>query len=65
MCGTPDPRDGRQTIYSLTRKCLELVRASRAAREDWLLRTIQTKFTPAEQQALAAGVGLLTRLIEP
>jgi DNA-binding MarR family transcriptional regulator len=65
VVGAPDPSDGRQTILSLTPACLELLQASRAAREDWLYRTIQSKLTPDEQQELARGVALLNRLIEP
>ncbi len=42
ITGTPDPNDGRQTIMSLTPACRELVSHLRAAREDWLFRSIQT-----------------------
>lgn len=62
--GAPDPSDGRRTILSLTPACRELIRTGRAAREDWLLRAIQTKLTAAEQQKLAATVELLKRLAE-
>ncbi|HEY0307504.1 MAG TPA: MarR family transcriptional regulator [Acidobacteriaceae bacterium] len=65
VAGTPDPADGRQTILSLTPACEELIRASRAAREDWLFRVIRTKFTLAEQAELATAVALLKRLVEP
>src|ERR1700759_4370912 len=40
--GSPDPNDGRQTILSLTPACVALFRNGRAARTDWLLKTIQT-----------------------
>jgi DNA-binding MarR family transcriptional regulator len=63
--GVPDPSDGRQTIWSLTEAFRERVRAGRAAREDWLLRAIQAKFTPAEQEQLASAVELLKRLVDP
>jgi DNA-binding MarR family transcriptional regulator len=62
--GSPDPDDGRQTILSLTSACLELIRTGRAARYDWLLRNLKTKFTPQEQQQLAAAVKLLDRLVD-
>jgi DNA-binding MarR family transcriptional regulator len=62
--GTPDPQDGRQTILSLTQACRELVDAGRAARQDWLLRAIQTHLNPAEQEELARGIELLRRLAE-
>jgi DNA-binding MarR family transcriptional regulator len=62
--GSPDPNDGRQTILSLTPACAALFRTGRAARTDWLLKTIQTKFTPQEQEQLAVAVKLLNRLVE-
>ena len=40
------------------------IKASRAAREDWLFRTIQTRFSAAAQHQLAIGVDLLKRLID-
>lgn len=64
VSGVPDPNDGRQTVLSLTPAFRKKVKASRAAREDWLFRTIQTRFTPAEQQQLATGVELLKRLAD-
>jgi DNA-binding MarR family transcriptional regulator len=62
--GSPDPRDGRQTILSLTPACRELFRTGRAARQDWLLRAIQTKLTPDEQAQLAFALRLLGRLVD-
>jgi len=64
VTGAPDPDDGRQTIWRLTPACIERIAAARAAREDWLHRTIQAEFTPAEQDRLAAGVALLKRLLD-
>jgi len=62
--GAPDPKDGRQTILSLTPACRELFRSGRAARHDWLLRAIQTKLTAPEQAQLAASMALLHRLVD-
>jgi DNA-binding MarR family transcriptional regulator len=64
VSGAPDPNDGRQTVLSLTPSFRKQIKASRAAREDWLYRTIQTSFTAAEQQQLATGVDLLKRLVD-
>lgn len=64
VSGAPDPNDGRQTVLSLTPAFRKKVKASRAAREDWLFRTIQTRFSAAEQQQLSIGVDLLKRLID-
>ena len=61
---TPDPADGRQTILSLNAKARELIRASRAAREDWLHRTLNSKLTRDEQTQLATAIALLNRLLE-
>ncbi len=62
--GAPDPDDGRQTLMSLTDICRERLRTGRAARQDWLSRTITAKLSPKEQQELAAAVRLLKRLVE-
>lgn len=63
--GTPHPTDGRQTILSLTATARETIAADRAAKDDWLFRVIRSKLSPDEQVALARGVALLGRLIEP
>ena len=64
VSGAPDPTDGRQTILFLTAACQEWIKASRAAREDWLFRAIRTKLAAEEQEALAIGVELLKRLVD-
>ncbi len=64
ITGTPDPNDGRQTIMSLTPACRELVSQFRAAREDWLFRSIQTHLTAEEQDDLARAVELLKRIAD-
>lgn len=64
VSGTPDPNDGRQTILSLTEACREWIQAARAAREDWLFRTISTQFNRVEQEQLATAVELLKRLVD-
>jgi DNA-binding MarR family transcriptional regulator len=62
--GSPDAKDGRQTILSLTPACRELIRTGRAARHDWLLREIETKLTAEEQAQLAFALHLLNRLVD-
>ncbi len=64
IAGTPDPKDGRQTILSLTPACRELIRTGRAARHDWLMRAIQTKLNAEEQAQLAFAMQLLNRLVD-
>jgi len=49
---------------SLTPKCLNLLQESRAARQDWLTRTIAQRLSTPEQEKLQAAIELLTRLVE-
>ncbi|MBW4028962.1 MAG: MarR family transcriptional regulator [Acidobacteria bacterium] len=62
--GVPDPADGRQTLMSLTPKCLRWLQKARAARQDWLTATISRKLSVQEQTRLQAALELLTRLVE-
>lgn len=62
--GAPDPNDGRQTLMSLTPKCLRWLKEGRAARHDWLTQRISRKLSVVEQQRLRSAVGLLTKLVE-
>jgi DNA-binding MarR family transcriptional regulator len=62
--GAPDPSDGRQTLMSLTPKCLKWIQEGRAARPDWLTTTISRKLSVHEQEKLQAALELLTRLVE-
>jgi DNA-binding MarR family transcriptional regulator len=64
VSGSLDPKDGRQTILSLTAACQEWIKAGRAAKEDWLFRAIQSKLSPEELGQLARAVELLKRLAE-
>jgi DNA-binding MarR family transcriptional regulator len=65
ITGSPHPTDGRQTLLSLTPAGLAWIKAKRAAREDWLFRSIQAKLSPAEQAQLSDAMPLLKRLVEP
>ena len=62
--GAADPGDGRQTLMSLTPKCVKWLREGRAARQDWLTATISQKLSVHEQEKLRAALELLTRLVE-
>ena len=62
--GAPDTNDGRQTILSLTPSCREMFRTGRAARQDWLLRVIQSKLSAEEQAQLASSLRLLGRIVD-
>jgi DNA-binding MarR family transcriptional regulator len=63
IAGTQDPADGRQTLWVLTPTCRERIKASRAAREDWLFRAIRKNFSGAEQRELSQAIELLKRLV--
>jgi DNA-binding MarR family transcriptional regulator len=60
--GAPDPQDGRQTRLFLTPACTDLMRSGRAAKEDWLMRTLQARFSEEERRELAHAMRLLGRL---
>lgn len=62
--GDPDPNDGRQTLTSLTPKCLKWLKDGRAARQDWLTQRISQKLSTAEQQKLRAALSLLMKLVD-
>ena len=64
VSGAPDPGDGRQTLMSLTPKCLKWLKEGRAARQDWLTATISQKLSAREQERLQPALELLARLVE-
>lgn len=64
VSGAPDPNDGRQTLFSLTKMCRKRIQERRAAKQDWLTTTIQTRLSAQEQEKLAAALVILARLVE-
>lgn len=64
VAGAPDPGDRRQTILSLTDAFRKRAREGRAARQDWLTRTLGARFSARERHQLAGAVALLRRLVE-
>ncbi len=64
VAGSPHPTDGRQTIFSLTPACRERIDANRAARQDWIVRTVRSRLSPSEEAELARGIELLRRLTD-
>jgi DNA-binding MarR family transcriptional regulator len=64
ISGLPDPNDGRQTLVSLTHEFQQTVKASRAAKEDWLVRALQAQLSPKEHRELVTAVRLLERLAD-
>lgn len=64
VSGAPDPADGRQTLFSLTEAFRKSVEEGRAARQDWLTRTLQVRLSPEERDEVARAVELLKRLVD-
>jgi DNA-binding MarR family transcriptional regulator len=64
VSAAPDPADGRQTLLSLTDACRKWAAEGRAARQDWLTRTLQARLSPQEQDEVAKAVALLERLVD-
>ncbi|MDT8912734.1 MarR family transcriptional regulator [Amycolatopsis sp. PS_44_ISF1] len=60
--GSPDPKDGRKTVLSLTGAAREQFRTGRLAKQDWLSGAIDATLTAAEVDQLAAATRLLKRL---
>jgi len=64
VAATADPADGRKMLMSLTRACRKSIAEERAARQDWLARTIEQKLSPQEQKKVLSAVRLLARIAE-
>jgi DNA-binding MarR family transcriptional regulator len=60
-----DPEDGRRLVVSLTHAGRERVEGTRAAREEWLARALEDRYTDAERRTLTTALGLLDRLTQP
>jgi DNA-binding MarR family transcriptional regulator len=64
VSGTADPNDRRQTVLSITEACRTWIEEGRAARQDWLSRTIEARLSSEEQHQLLAAAKLLQRLVD-
>ncbi|MET7477992.1 MarR family transcriptional regulator [Streptomyces sp. NPDC005648] len=62
---SPDPDDGRRQLVTLTDSGRQRVEGDRQAREEWLARAVQDRFTEEERHTLLAGLALLERLTTP
>ena len=63
VSGAPDPIDGRQILLSLTDACRTWLEEGRAARRDWLTRTLDARLSREEQDRLSDAIELLKRLV--
>lgn len=64
MKRTPDPKDGRQAVLSITEAGREGLRTRRNARTQQLAQALSTGFSPSELQQLMAIAPLLERLAQ-
>jgi DNA-binding MarR family transcriptional regulator len=60
-----DPGDGRRQVISLSNAGREFIDDSRQAREEWLSRAFQDRYTEAERRTLVEALALLDRLTRP
>ena len=58
----PDPEDGRRQLVSLTTAGREVVQGTRRAREEWLARSLQDRYTEPERRTILEALALLDRL---
>jgi DNA-binding MarR family transcriptional regulator len=61
----PDPADGRRQLISLTAAARDYIEGHRQAREEWLARTLQDRFSEAERRTISEALALLERVSEP
>jgi DNA-binding MarR family transcriptional regulator len=57
-----DPEDGRRQLVSLTAAGREVVQGTRVAREEWLARAFQDRYTDTERRTIVEALTLLDRL---
>ena len=60
----PDPDDGRQSLISVTKAGLQLLRNRRDERTEQLAQALATRFTRAEVKQLMAAAPLIERLAQ-
>ncbi|MFB7496238.1 MarR family winged helix-turn-helix transcriptional regulator [Streptomyces sp. NPDC056161] len=59
---TPDPDDGRRQLVTLTDAGQARVEGNRQAREEWLARAFQDRFSEEERHTVLKALALLERL---
>jgi DNA-binding MarR family transcriptional regulator len=61
---TPDPEDGRRQVVSLTSQGRRRAESDRQARQEWLARAIQERYSERERRVILEALSLLDRLTE-
>ncbi len=64
VSSAPDSDDRRQVLLSLSDDCRRTLLSGRAARQDWLARTLADRLSGDELDLLADALPLLRRLLE-
>ncbi|MEU1593451.1 MarR family transcriptional regulator [Streptomyces sp. NPDC005708] len=59
---SPDPDDGRRQLVTLTEAGRERVEGDQQAREEWLTRALQDRYTEEERQTVLAALALMEQL---
>jgi DNA-binding MarR family transcriptional regulator len=60
----PDPGDARRAFVELTAAGLAALQSTRAAREDWLSRTLEGELNRRERELLARALAVLGRVAD-
>jgi DNA-binding MarR family transcriptional regulator len=60
----PDPADGRRSFVELTDAGVELLRATRAQREDWLTGVLDRELDARERELLRDALALFERIAD-
>lgn len=61
----PDPDDGRRQLISVSDVGRAYVEGSRRARDEWLARAMEDRYTEAERRTIVEALGLLDRIVGP
>jgi DNA-binding MarR family transcriptional regulator len=61
---TPDPEDGRRQVVSLTGQGRRRAKSDRQARQEWLARAIQERYSEKERRVILDALSLLERLTD-
>ncbi|MEU6098112.1 MarR family transcriptional regulator [Streptomyces sp. NPDC047079] len=62
---SPDPHDGRRQLVTLTDAGRERIEGDRQARQEWLARALQDRYTEDERRTVLEALSLLERLTRP
>ncbi|UMB68988.1 MarR family winged helix-turn-helix transcriptional regulator [Mycobacterium paraterrae] len=60
----PDPNDGRRQVISLTAAGRRRAESDRQAREEWLARAMQERYSERERRVINDALSLLERLTD-